>query len=474
MKKIFFLLTISTLLLACGNKPVSNPYPSGSLADQLQADYHRFGVSLHSYEFFDLEDTPAPKGYRPFYISHYGRHGSRSNWGDKDYQMVISILDSAKTEGVLTDLGETLLSQSQAVLAAYNYMDGRLTDRGEREHAMLATRLYNRYPEVWDVKEPRVISVGSLVPRSIISMTSFTNTLSKLNSHISYDFDCGEQMQKYIDCTGPREGDYKDFKSRCTALEDSMLATLSYDSTSAVARLFTSFPSALQGKDIRRFQKAIYYTCVIAQDFDLDVNVLDYLAFETAYYYNMQQTLYIAVEKRNTIDGGLERMHYAQIAVDEIIASADTAIATFTPSPSRLLAPSPSRLLASSPNSPIVANLRFGHDYPLLYIVNRMDISGVGDTLRVDGIPDRWFAHLNICMASNLQLIFYRPTSPSRLLASSPNSPIAPSPILLKVLYNERECQINGLTPVSGPYYRWADVKAKWQLHTGSDSVSAP
>jgi len=434
MKKTFFLLAIGTLFLACGHKQQSsNPYPQGTLADQLKADYHRFGTNLHSYEFFDLEDTPAPKGYKPFYISHYGRHGSRSNWGDKDYQMVISVLDSAKTEGVLTELGENLLSQSQAVLAAYNGMDGRLTDRGEREHAMLATRMYNRYPEVWDVKDPRVISVGSLVPRSIISMTSFTNTLSKLNSHISYNFDCGEKMQQYIDCTGPREGDYNDFKSRCSAMEDSMISTFPYDSTSAVARLFTSFPSSLQGQDIFRFQKAIYYTCVIAQDFDIDANVLDYLAFETAYYYNMQQTLYLATEKCNTIGAGLERMHYAQIAVDEIIASADSAI-----------------------GNGIVANLRFGHDYPLLYMVNRMGISGVGDTLCVEDIEANWYAHLNVCMASNLQLVFYR----------KPDSPIhqfPDSPILIKVLYNEREHLINGLTSVSGPYYRWEDVKNKWE-----------
>jgi len=451
MKKILFWVAICTSCLAFGQKrQSSNPYPSGSLADQLKADYHRFGTNIHSYEFFDLEDTPAPKGYRPFYISHYGRHGSRSNKGDKDYQMVISVLDSAQQEGVLTELGETLLAQSRAVLAAYDGMAGRLTDRGEREHALLATRLYNRYPKVWDVDEPRVISVASIVPRSIVSMTAFTNQLSKLNSRISYNFDCGEKLQKYISCTGPRGDGYKNFQSRCEALEDSMLSTFPYDSIAAVARLFTSVPSSLQGKDVRSFQKAIYYTCIIAQDFDLDVNVLDYLAFETAYYYTMQQTLLLAVEKCNTIGAGLERMHYAQVAVDEIIASADSAIATH-------LSP-----LTSHP-SPIVANLRFGHDYPLLYMVNRMGISGVGDTLRVEDIENNWYAHLNVCMASNLQLVFYRKTNHQSSINNHQSSIINhQSPILVKVLYNEREHLINGLTPVEGPYYRWEDVKEKW------------
>ncbi|MBR3726803.1 MAG: histidine-type phosphatase, partial [Prevotella sp.] len=29
--------------------------------------------------------TPAPKGYEPYYISHYGRHGSRYLIGKNDY-----------------------------------------------------------------------------------------------------------------------------------------------------------------------------------------------------------------------------------------------------------------------------------------------------------------------------------------------------------------------------------------------------
>ena len=48
-------------------------------------------------------------------------------------------------------------------------------------------------------------------------------------------------------------------------------------------------------------------------------------------------------------------------------------------------------------------------------------------------------------MASNLQLIFYR--------AASGN------PVLVKFLYNEQEVRIPALRPVTGPYYRWTDVK---------------
>ena len=37
----------------------------------------RAANNMHSYEFNPIVDTKAPKGFKPFYISHYGRHGSR-------------------------------------------------------------------------------------------------------------------------------------------------------------------------------------------------------------------------------------------------------------------------------------------------------------------------------------------------------------------------------------------------------------
>ena len=45
--------------------------------EMLREDPNRAGVNTHIYEFIDEVYTPAPKGYKPVYLSHYGRHGSR-------------------------------------------------------------------------------------------------------------------------------------------------------------------------------------------------------------------------------------------------------------------------------------------------------------------------------------------------------------------------------------------------------------
>lgn len=44
--------------------------------------------------------TPAPKGYKPFYISHYGRHGSRYLIGDNEYDKPLQILSEADKNGI--------------------------------------------------------------------------------------------------------------------------------------------------------------------------------------------------------------------------------------------------------------------------------------------------------------------------------------------------------------------------------------
>ena len=396
-----------------------------ALQSALRADNTRFGVTLHSYEFHRIFDTPAPKGYKPFYISHYGRHGSRSDWGKVAYMNVKNVLEEAKQKGVLTGKGEVLLSKTDSIILLYNGMDGRLTDRGEREHARLAERMYYRFRPVFKSNNGQPIliqSIASRVPRCIISMAAFTNSLTSLNQHIGYNFDTGDRMQEYIDCCKP-ESDR--MKANIRRIQDSLMAQLPFDSTFVLEALFSD-TNDLQLPNLKDFQRDIFNTCAVAQDYDIALNVLDYMAFETAYYWQMNATYTIALRTCNIVGISDERIPNAQIAVNELVEKADAAIA----------------------DGIYVADLRFGHDYPLVYFVNRLGISGVGEQLLPGEIEQRWWAHRNITMASNLQVIFYRSDKSEE--------------ILVKVLYNEVERRIIGLEPISGPYYRWADVRAKW------------
>lgn len=57
--------------------------------EEIAADINKAGGVYLVYPKVEAKLTPAPKGYKPFYVSHYGRHGSRYLISDKDYQAVM-------------------------------------------------------------------------------------------------------------------------------------------------------------------------------------------------------------------------------------------------------------------------------------------------------------------------------------------------------------------------------------------------
>ena len=109
MKKIFFLSLLMTLCLSA--------FAQKEEAMRLLAENpDRAACNMHSYEFFPIEDTPAPKGFKPFYISHYGRHGSRYEQNTtfaRDAQRGFAYLDRM---GLLTPEGKNLYEMVNAVM----------------------------------------------------------------------------------------------------------------------------------------------------------------------------------------------------------------------------------------------------------------------------------------------------------------------------------------------------------------------
>lgn len=405
-------------VLFCAGAVSAQQYTNPEFIRLIREDLTRAAVNMNSYEFNPIADTPAPKGYKPFYISHYGRHGSRSNWGDSHYKAVISVLTQARQQGILTAEGEALLGEAQAVLDGYDGMDGRLTPRGVREHRQIAARMYRRFPDVFKKGSKFVRVECSTVQRCIISMASFTNSLTSCQPDLKYSFDTGEKLFAYIN---------NDRSSEQKKKEKELLAPIyaaPTDTTWVLGHLFTD-PAA--GKalipDINAFQNDIWETACIAEDFDIPGQVFRHLPFDVVLKYSDALNRLFYMGHCNSVEFGEDRMQRCQPLVDDILAKADQAIADGT----------------------VCADLKFGHDYPLLALASYLGIEGVGDRLSFDEIPGKWFGAFNICMASNLQIVFYKNKK---------------GHVLVKFVYNEKECPIRGLEPVSGPYYDWAAVRA--------------
>ena len=96
--------------------------------------------------------TPAPKGYEPFYMSHYGRHGSRWLIWEGDYTLPMNTLKSAKEAGKLTELGEETLKKLEAFFPTTKKRLGDLTTVGERQHHGIGRRMTQNFPEIFKTK----------------------------------------------------------------------------------------------------------------------------------------------------------------------------------------------------------------------------------------------------------------------------------------------------------------------------------
>ena len=387
--------------------------------DALKEDITRAACNHNSYEFLPIKDTPAPRGYKPFYISHYGRHGSRSGWGGDRYSYVIHVLERGEKAGILTPGGDSLLAATRKEFALYGGMDGRLTPRGVREHAAIAKRMYKRYPQVFKGQK-KVRAVSSMVQRCIISMTAFTNSLVSINPKLDIRPDTGERIMEYIS----PDGDWKEATDKAYKESQKFLKTIQDDTLGVIDRIFTDPEAGLKlVPSPKRLTDCIFTVAEMAEDFDIEENLFRFLPFDAIYRRWARQNVNLYSGHCNSMESGAQRVVMALPTVEDIVAKADEAIA----------------------GGEYAADLRFGHDYPLMSLASYLGIEGVGERYSADEICDNWLASREIPMASNLQLIFYRNKK---------------GDVLVKFLYQEQERLLRGLKPVSGPYYRWDDVKA--------------
>ena len=123
----------------------------------------------------------------------------------------------------------------------------------------------------------------------------------------------------------------------------------------------------------------------------------------------------------NSLEYGDERMVLARPLVRVMLTQAQEALSTGN----------------------VAADLKFGHDYPLIATAGYFGLDGVGDRLGWADLPDAWSDSMNVPFACNFQMVFYRNRK---------------GDILVKFVYNGREHFLRDLTPVSGPYYRWDEI----------------
>ena len=415
MKRILTLALVAFYALAAAAQPDT------PVVKFLKEDIRRAAFNTHSYEFGPIQDTPAPKGYKAFYISHYGRHGSRSDWGGNQYRMVRDVLTRADGQHLLTPAGDSLMHEAALIFQLHDGMDGRLTPRGVREHAQLAERMYNRYPEVFKNGSKHIRAVSSTTPRCIVSMNGFTGRMMSLQPDLDFDLDTGEKFYAYI-----ARGENSTLIARTNKALADYRKTIDWDNETVLKTLFTD-PEAARKliPDVWEFQNAIYDVCRVTDPFEIPDNLYRYLPFQNVVHFHELNFLSAYLNQCDSKLNGEIRIPRSKELVDTLISQADAVI---------------------SGKVQKAADLCFGHDWPYLGLVCYLGLEGVSERYTLEEAKDNWLPSWFCPFAANLQMIFYRSKKSDE--------------VLVKFLMNERETKLPALQAVQGPYYRWNDVKA--------------
>ena len=395
---------------------------------EIYKDLNRAGCNYYPYPGPSQKVlTPVPAGYEPFYISHFGRHGSRYMEDNEYYVYAIGKLDTAAQMGILTPKGEQVLEILRAGYAdAYN-RDGDLSKLGGRQHQEIAHRMYDRFPSL--LSQPmKVDARSSTVGRCMISMFYFCQELQGLNPSMDISMAASNRDMNFIVRNKKVEIEdgpaMPELEEKANALREKALKT-----DRVMKSLFTDVRKAESFMDPMELMDALFN---IAGDLpnipELGLSLMDLFTKEELF--NVFKVFNASVMVSIGVIPGSTPVYRQQLeARDSIVSVADRVIREGKPA----------------------LTLRFTHDgtiLPLTYLMGikeamggRTDLENLHKYISVDKL---------IPMAANIQLVFYRKEGSDD--------------VLVKFLFNENETTIPVKTDCA-PYYHWADVKQYWVSH---------
>ena len=370
--------------------------------------------------------TPAPKGYEPFYLSHYGRHGSRWLIGDWEYTDAMKVLAKAHEYGALTARGEQLRQQLDGFYKTTIDRRGDLTTVGERQHHRIGRRMTEHFPEIFGAKNSQVDARSTTVFRCILSMVAECEEITAFNKHLRIHNDVSQAFQYYLN-KEPWDRWIRDAnKEKRQRLQFDYKNAYTHPERFS-AQVFSDLAYVRDSVNAGSFMRRVFDICSNMQSHDDAPNLYDLFTEQECYdlwrIRNIDWYLDYSSEQSPHTQDNLLRNFLA--TADTIVGQKDFHGAT----------------------------LRFGHEVCVMPLAALMQLGSCYPEVPVERIDtlDRVWANFRIFpMASNIQLVFYRPKKGK------------PGDILVKAMLNEHE-QTLPLTPVSGPYYRWDDVKALFE-----------
>ena len=415
MKKLLFTAIISLFAITT---------IAQSVQEDLKRDIRYSASNQMAYPTPTQALTPAPEGYKPFYISHYGRHGSRYLINPKDYSYPHEVLKSADSAGVLTPLGKDVLKRYEIIIQEADNRYGELTPLGAEQHRQIARRMYERFPEVFE-GNVWVDAKSTVVIRCILSMTNELTELTRLNPKIRIRHDASMHDMYYMNFNDKELLKKKWNKESNDVYEKYFKEMVNYDY--AFCQLFTDTSFVWRKADARKFYEKLFHTANNLQNLEARKKVTLYDLFTDEDMYNnwrVANMWWYLGYGFSQLNGG-KQPYVQRNLLRKIIEEADSCIVLQNPG----------------------ATLRFGHETMVMPLTVLMGLNGydlvTDDYAHLD--QKGWVNYRIFPMGANIQLVFYRRNTGNK-------------DVLVKVLLSENEATLS-IKSNTAPYYKWSEVR---------------
>lgn len=370
--------------------------------------------------------TPAPQGMKPFYISHYGRHGSRFHSRPSMYNEPYLTLARADSLGKLSDLGREVMLRLDIIRKDAENRWGELTPLGVQQQKDIARRMMERFPEVFEGHtdiDARSTGVG----RCILSMEYALMEMLQHNPDLNVHHNATHRDMDYLNLQDKKLMALK-FNKPAKEWYDRYVSQTAHH-THLMRELFADTLYANKHVNMVDLSVQLFLIAAIMQNTELGQHITLYDLFD----YDESYRIWKIGNARWYIGWGAADVNgavqpYAQRnLLRRLIADADKVL--------------------SQPNTKV--ELRFGHETVLLPLICLLDINGYGFTTNdLEQLePNGWINYRIFPMSCNLQLVFYRRSPKDRA-----------DDVLFKVLLNENEATLP-LPTNQAPYYRWSDFR---------------
>lgn len=364
--------------------------------------------------------TPSPKNYEPYYMSHYGRHGSRWLISDGNYSRPISTLKIAKEQGKLTPLGIKTLETLEAIYKTSTKRLGDLTTVGERQHHGIGKRMTQNFPEIFKSKNVKIDARSTTVNRCILSMIAECEELAAANPTAQIHNDVSESLQFYLN--QPWDGIVKEM-GKSTGDKEDLEYTLKWTHPERLMKaLFNDQNYVYNNVGAGTLMRQLFHVACNMQSHDTDLELYSLFTEDEIYDQWRQKNIGWYLDYGpSPVSGG--KMPFSQLnLLKNIIETTDTVTQT-------------------------QATLRFGHEVCVMPLACLLELDNCGMAVNnLDELDKYWRNYRIFPMGCNIQLIFYRPKKGKT------------GDILVKALLNEREAYLP-ITTDQWPYYKWQDLR---------------